>query len=135
MIIIIIIIIITIETYETIIIIIISFQLLCFHLYFSWIFLVLGQLINACILHGYTPLSWLCDTIMPLLNTSVTASYRPVTLSSLFEKIIDVLILNRYHYLFIFFSNPLGLKKINWLIIALLLLKKLSHSMLIIIPL
>ena len=57
----------------------------------SEFFLAKGQLINACILHGYIHLSLLSGTIMSLLKSlvlykSVTSSYGPIILYSLFEK-------------------------------------------------
>ena len=51
-------------------------------------------LINIVIVHGYTALAWQAGTIIPLhksgsLNKSLLTSYRPITLSILFGKIID----------------------------------------------
>ena len=52
---------------------------------------VLCSLINSFIKHGYAPASWLSGTIIPLLKSSSldksqVASYRPITLSSLFGE-------------------------------------------------
>ena len=63
---------------------------------------VLCTLINAIIFHGHVPAQWLLGSIIPLLKSanidkSVTSSYRPITLSSLFGKIVDIIILDRYH--------------------------------------
>ena len=65
------------------------------------IFKLLCLLINAIVLHGHVPPQWLTGTILPLLKSgnvdkSSFLSYRPITLSSLFGKIIDILILNRH---------------------------------------
>ena len=61
-------------------------------------FVVLCTLINAIIFHGHVPTQWLSGTIIPLLKSanidkSITSSYRPITLSSVFGKIVDILIL------------------------------------------
>ena len=59
--------------------------------------IVLYDLMNTLILHGHAPLSWLSETILPLLKSvsldkTQALSYRPITLSSLFVKIIDILV-------------------------------------------
>ena len=63
--------------------------------------IVLCDLFNALILHGHAPLSWLSGAILPLLKSASldktqVLSYRPITLLSLFGKIIDIMVLNRY---------------------------------------
>ena len=68
-------------------------------------FVILCTLINAIIFHGHVPAQWLSGTIIPLLksanfNKSVTSSYRPITLSSLLGKIVDILILDCFHLAF-----------------------------------
>ena len=68
-------------------------------------FVILCTLINAIMFHGHVPAQWLSGTIIPLLksanfNKSVTSSYRPITLSSLLGKIVDILILDRFHLAF-----------------------------------
>ena len=78
--------------------------------------IVLCDLINALILHGHAPLSWLSGTILPLLKSASldktqVLSYRPITLSSLFVKIIDIMVLNRYQNLFLTSNRQFGFKK------------------------
>ena len=68
-------------------------------------FEILCDLINAVVWHGYAPSTWLSGTIIPLLKSanldkSQLSSYRPITLSSLFGKIVDILVLNRYSHVF-----------------------------------
>ena len=63
---------------------------------------IICDLINVVIFHGYTPGLWLTGTIIPLLKSanvdkSSTASYRLRTFSILFGKLVDMLILNRYY--------------------------------------
>ena len=58
-------------------------------------------LINVIISHGYVPTEWKSGTIFPLfkaatLDKTAIASYRPITLSSLFGKVFDLIVLNRY---------------------------------------
>ncbi len=77
---------------------------------------VLCSLVNAAILHGHAPSSWLTGTILPLLKSSnldksLVTSYRPITLSSLFGKIVDMLVLSRYHGLFASSDRQFGFKK------------------------
>ena len=65
-------------------------------------YVALCLIINIVIVHGYTPLAWQAGTIIPLLKSgsldkSLYTSYRPITLSSLFSKIVDLLIVNRYN--------------------------------------
>ena len=65
-------------------------------------YIALCLLINIVIVHGNTPLAWQAGTILPLLKSgsldkSLLTSYRPITLFSLFSKIIDLLIVNRYN--------------------------------------
>ena len=72
--------------------------------------IVFCDLINALILNDHASLSWLSGTILPLLkSTSLdkmqVLSYWPVTLSSLFGKIIDMKVLNRYQNLFLTLSR------------------------------
>ena len=87
-------------------------------------FVVLCTLINAIIFHGHVPAQWLSSTIIPLLKSanidkSVTSSYRPITLSSLcgkivsslFGKIVDILILDRYHLAFSSCDMQFGFKR------------------------
>ena len=79
-------------------------------------FVVLCTLINAIIFHGHVPAKWLSGTIIPLLKSdnidkSVTSSYRPITLSSLFGKIVDILILDRYHLAFSSCDMQFGFKR------------------------
>ena len=67
---------------------------------------VLCDLINALILHGHAPLSWLSGTIFLLLKSAgldktQVLSYMPIPLSSLFGKIIDIMVLNRYQNFFL----------------------------------
>ena len=71
----------------------------------SIVFRVLCLLVNSIVLHGHVPLQWLTGTIIPLLKScnidkSFFLSYRPITLSCLFGKIIDILILNRLAIVF-----------------------------------
>ena len=61
----------------------------------------LCTLINIAIIHGYIPADWQAGTIIPLLKSgnldkSLLSSYRPITLSSIFGKVIDLMILNRH---------------------------------------
>jgi hypothetical protein len=72
----------------------------------QYFFEILYALINAVVWHGHAPESWLCGSIIPLLKSSTLdkshlSSYRPITLSSLFGKIVDILVLNRYRHIFI----------------------------------
>ena len=65
----------------------------------------LSTLINIAIIHGYIPADWQAGTIIPLLKSgnpdkSLLSSYRPITLSSLFGKVIDLMILNRHQEAF-----------------------------------
>lgn len=65
----------------------------------------LCTLINIAIIHGYIPADWQAGTIIPLLKSgnldkSLLSSYRPITLSSLFGKVIDLMILNRHQEAF-----------------------------------
>ena len=65
----------------------------------------LCTLINIAIIHGYIPADWHAETIIPLLKSgnldkSLLSSYRPITLSSLFGKVIDLMILNRHQEAF-----------------------------------
>ena len=78
--------------------------------------IVLCDLINALILHGHAPLSWLSGTILPLLKSASldktqVLSYRPIMLSSLFGNIIDIMVLNRYQKFFLTSSRQFGFKK------------------------
>ena len=73
-------------------------------------------LINIVIARGYTLLAWQAGTIIPLLKSgsldkSLLTSYRPVTLSSLFGKIIDLLIVNRYNDVLYSSECQFGFKK------------------------
>ena len=79
-------------------------------------FVVLCTLINAIIFHGHVPAQWLSGTIIPFLKSanidkSVTSSYRPITLSSLFGKIVDIFILDRYHLAFSSCDMQFGFKR------------------------
>ena len=47
------------------------------------------------------------------IDKSVTSSYRPITLSSLFGKIVDILILDRYHLAFSSCDMQFGFKQAN----------------------
>ena len=65
----------------------------------------LCTLINIAIIHGYIPADLQAGTIIPLLKSgnpdkSLLSSYRPITLSSLFGKVIDLMILNRHQKAF-----------------------------------
>ena len=65
------------------------------------VFRVLCLLVKATEMCGHIPPLWLTDTIHPLLKSgnvdkSSFLSCRPITLSCLFGKIIDVLIINRH---------------------------------------
>ena len=78
--------------------------------------ILLCDLINALILHGHALLSWLSGTILPLLKSASldktqVLSYRPITLSSLFGKIIDIMVLNTYQNLFLTSNRQFGFKK------------------------
>jgi hypothetical protein len=77
---------------------------------------VLCSLINACISHGHVSPQWRMGTIIPLLKSSTldkssAASYRPITLSSLFGKIVDMLILEKYYSCFLSSDMQFGFKK------------------------
>ena len=90
---------------------------------------VLCTLINAIIFHGYVPAQWLLGIIIPLLKSanidkSVTSSYRPITLSSLFGKIVDIIILDRYHLASPRVTCNLDLNEHTLQLTALMLLKK-----------
>ena len=78
--------------------------------------IVLCDVINVLTLHGHAPLLWLSGTILSLLKSASldktqVLSYRPFTLSSLFGKIIDIMVLNRYHNLFLTSNRQFGFKK------------------------
>ena len=78
--------------------------------------IVLCNFINALILHGHALLSWLLGTILPFLKSASldktqVLSYRPITLSSLFGKIIDIMVLNRYQNFFLTSIRQLGFKR------------------------
>ena len=65
----------------------------------------LCMLINMTIRHGHVASEWHLGTIVPLLkagnlNKSSLSSYWPITLSSLFGKVIDLLVLSRYQEAF-----------------------------------
>ena len=65
----------------------------------------LCTLINIAIIHGYIPADWQAGTTILLLKSgnldkSLVSSYRPITLSSLFGKVIDLMILNRHQEAF-----------------------------------
>ena len=65
----------------------------------------LCMLINMAIRHGHVPFEWHSGTIIPLLKAgnldkSSLSSRRPITLSSLFGKVIDLLVLSRYQETF-----------------------------------
>ena len=69
------------------------------------VFRVLCLLVNAIVLHGHVPPQWLTGTILPLLKSgnvdkSSFLSYKLITLSCLFGKIIYILILNRHANVF-----------------------------------
>jgi Reverse transcriptase (RNA-dependent DNA polymerase) len=73
-------------------------------------------LLNSCIQHGFIPSCWRTGTIIPLLKAgiidkSISTNYRPITLSSLFGKIIDILILDRYSDKLASSSLQFGFKK------------------------
>ena len=65
----------------------------------------LCTLINIAIIHGYIPADWQAETIIPLfksdnLDKSLLSLNRPITLSSLLGKAIDLMILNRHQEAF-----------------------------------
>jgi Reverse transcriptase (RNA-dependent DNA polymerase) len=63
---------------------------------------LLCDLINAIFTHGHVPPSWRSGTIIPLLKSGNVSkceltSYRPITISSLFGKVVDLLVYNRHY--------------------------------------
>ena len=65
----------------------------------------LCTLINIVLIHGYIPADWQAGTIIPLLKSgnldkSLLSSYKLITLSSIFGKVIDLVILNRHQEAF-----------------------------------
>jgi len=77
---------------------------------------ILCCLINAVVSHGHVPSTWLRGTIIPLIKSghvdkTVVSSYRPITLSSLFGKVIDILILDRYCEVFMPSERQFGFRK------------------------
>ena len=80
------------------------------------VFSILCFIVNAIISHGHVPQQWLSGTIFPLLKSanldkSQPSSYRPITLSSLFGKVLDLLILDRYYDYFYSCDLQFGFKK------------------------
>ena len=75
-------------------------------------------LINVIISHGYVPTEWKSGTIFPLLKAATLdktaiASYRPITLSSLFGKVFDLIVLNRYFDAFYSSDLQFGFKRLH----------------------
>ena len=73
---------------------------------------------NVIISHGYVPTEWKSGTIFPLLKAATLdkttiASYRPITLSSLFGKMFDLIELNRYFDAFYFSDLQFGFKRLH----------------------
>ena len=65
------------------------------------LFVHIGFLFSSLVVHGYAPSDMLWSTVNPIpkgKNTDVTdsANYRGISLSSIFGKIFDILILSRY---------------------------------------
>ena len=62
---------------------------------------LLCDLFNAIILHGYVSSSWKTGIVISILksgnpNKNDLSSFRPITLSSLFGKVFDVVFYNHY---------------------------------------
>ena len=79
-------------------------------------YVALCLLINIVIVHDYTPLAWQAGTIVSLLKSrsldkSLLTSHKPITLSSLIDKIIDLLIINRYNDVLYSSECQFGFKK------------------------
>ena len=88
-----------------------STRLLTHHYYSDF----LCMLINMIIRHGHVLSEWHSGTIIPLvragnLDKSSLSSYRLNTLSSLFGKVIDLLVLSRYLGVFCSSSLQFGFK-------------------------
>ena len=67
---------------------------------FCLLFCLLAFLLSAIVCHGSVPDDFLLSTTIPLpkgnTNKTISGNYRGITLSSVFGRLIDVLILLRY---------------------------------------
>ena len=84
---------------------------------------LLCDLFNAIILRGYVPSSWKTSAVIPRLksgnpNKNDLSSYRPITLSSLFGKVFDVVFYNRFLPIYVHLIFSMILKNVILLIIA-----------------
>ena len=61
----------------------------------------ISLLFSSLIVHGFTPGNMLVSTVIPIpkgrnVNTADSANYRGISLSSVFVKLFDLLVLSRY---------------------------------------
>ena len=80
------------------------------------LFVFISILLNAMIIHGHLPDSFMNTIIIPIVKDkreSVTDSdnYRPVAITTVFSKIFEIIILDKYGHLFVTQANQFGFKK------------------------
>ena len=77
---------------------------------------LLTLLINCMLIHGYAPSKFMETVLIPIVKDkkeSVTDSdnYRPIALTTVFSKIFEIIVLNKYGHLLSTQSNQFGFKK------------------------
>jgi hypothetical protein len=75
----------------------------------------LALVVNAMIIHGHVPRQMMDTFIVPLVkdkkgNLSAKDNYRPLAITCVLSKMLEILILNRYKLLFTTPDNQFGFK-------------------------
>ena len=76
---------------------------------------LLSIFFNSCVIHNFLPPGFMKTVIVPIVkdakgDVSSKDNYRPIAITSVLSKIIEILILNRYEALFSTSDNQFGFK-------------------------